>query len=181
MTNSRVLVKWCEDDLNARRLIRDVAVHHRDWRTRFELLDKMSGWSVENGFGPIEVAFPAFATDSGLGLSRDDVEGATIAAIEDKDARLRVLLRQLGPPGHHRRRPARPVVQERELGREQVARLCAVHADLWRSLGELMTPDIGHEEAASRLARALVETAASPAQTNGEPPDSALEQVAQPL
>ena len=180
-TNSRVVHKWREDDLSARRLVRDVAVHHRDWRTRFELLDRMSDWSVESGFGPIEVAFPSFATDSGLGLSREDVEGTTIAAIEDKDARLRVIVRQLGPPERRRRRPKGPALRERQVAREQVAQLCAAHAQVWRSMGELVTPDTELEEAASELARALVETAATPAHTNGEGPGSALEQVAQPL
>jgi tetratricopeptide (TPR) repeat protein len=171
VANSRVVLEWCDDDLSARRLIRDVAVHHRDWRTRFELLDRMS----------LEVIFPDFATDSGLGLSQEDVEGATLAAILDKDARLRELARQLGPQGQRRRRFARAPVRDRQVPRSDVARLCSAHAELWRAVGELVTPYVEQEAAASRLTRALLETASAPTPANGGAPGSPLEHVAQPL
>jgi tetratricopeptide (TPR) repeat protein len=180
-TKSRVVMQWCEEDLTARGLIREVAVHHRDWRTRFELLDRISGLSVENGLPPIEVAFPGFATESGLGLSQEDVEGATRAAILDKDSRVRVLVRQLGPAGHRRRRVPRPAVHQRELPEADVAQLCAVRANLWRSLAEVATPDTELEEASSQLSRALVAASAVPGQPNGAAAGSPLEQLAQTL
>jgi hypothetical protein len=181
VTNSRVVLEWCEDDLTARALIREVAVHHRDWRTRFELLDRTSGWSVENGLGPIEAAFPGFATESGLGLSQEDVEGATRAAILDKDSRVRVLVRQLGPAGHRRRRVPKPAAHQRELAKADVARLCSIHADLWRSLADVVTPDTELEEAASQLSRALVAASGRAGQANGAATGSPLEQLAQTL
>ena len=180
-TNSRVVMQWCDDDLTARALIREVAVHHRDWRTRFELLDRVSGWSVENGLEPIQVTFPGFATESGLGLNEDDVEGATRTAIMEKDSRVRVLVRQLGPAGHRRRRVPRPSVHQRELPEADVTRLCSVHADLWRSLADVVTPDTELEEAASQLSRALVAASAFPGRPNGAPAASPLEQLAQTL
>jgi tetratricopeptide (TPR) repeat protein len=181
VTNSRVVLQWYENDLTARALIREVAVHHRDWRTRFELLDRASDWSVENGLGPIQVAFPGFATESGLGLSQEDVEGTTRAAIMDKDSRVRVLARQLGPAGHRRHHLPRPTPHERELPKAEVARLCAAHAEVWRSLADVVTPDTELEEAGSQLARALMATAGFPGQADGTPPDSPLEQLAKTL
>jgi tetratricopeptide (TPR) repeat protein len=184
LTSTRVLLRWCEDELEARRVIRDVAMNHRDWRTRFELLDRMSGWGVEYRFDPIEVPFPGFRAESGLGHGQADVERATQAAIDDKDARLEDLVRQLDEaeqqrsramhaPDEGRLRVARLLDElgARRAGRGQrgvhdpglphahAARLCAVHADLWRRLGELVTPDAEHGQAAAQLARALLDTA----------------------
>ncbi|MGH2743098.1 MAG: hypothetical protein ACRDN8_11555 [Thermoleophilaceae bacterium] len=183
VTSMRVLLQWCEDELSARRLIRDVALHHRDWRTRFELLDRTRGWSVEYGFEPIEVAFPGFPADSGLGGDHDNVEQATAVAIDDKDKRL---LEVVGQLEQAERRAAQPRDQarlsvsrlldefgarragiaqrglpERGLPQAHVARLCDLHANLWRWLGELVTPDGEREYAADELAGALAETAAA--------------------
>jgi tetratricopeptide (TPR) repeat protein len=183
VTKTRVLLRWCEDELSARRLIRDVALHHRDWRTRFELLDRTRGWSVEYGFEPIEVAFPDFPAEHRLGGGHGDVERATCAAIEDKDERLLEVVRQLDEAEQHAAQPRDQVrlrvsrlfdelgarragigqrgLPESGLPRTHVTRLCGLHAHLWRQLAELVTPDAERTRAAEQLAGALAETAAA--------------------
>lgn len=181
VTTTRVLLQWCEDELSARGLIRDVALHHRDWRTRFELLERMRDWSVDYGFEPLEVAFPGFAAQSGLGGDREDVEETTTAAIDDKDVRLREVVRQLDraerrgaqPRDQARQRVSRLLDEigarragqrgalEQGLPRAYFARLCGLHANLWRGLGELVTADAERGAAADQLAGALAETAAA--------------------
>lgn len=177
VTGMRVLLRWCEDELAARGLMRDVALHHRDWRTRFELLDRTREWSIEYGFEPIELPFPDFPAESERGGAHD--EDATLAEIEDKDARLVDVVRHLEPADHGagqavgyarsgvarllagRTRLAQRGVPTRGLPRAHAARLCELHANLWRQLGELATPDATRTEAAQQLARALDETAAA--------------------
>ncbi len=182
-TSMRLLLRWCEDELSARRLIRDVALHHRDWRTRYELLERMRGWSVEYGFDPIDVAFPDFPAERELGAGSDDVDAATSRAIHDKDMRLREVVRQLdlaeyraGRPretgrlrasrlldelGARRARMGQRGAFERGLPRAHAGRLCDLHVNLWRRLGELVTPDAEREHASGQLAGALADTAAA--------------------
>jgi hypothetical protein len=183
VTSMRVLLEWCEDELSARKLFRDVALHHRDWRTRFELLDRTRDWSAEHGFEPLEVAFPDFPAEDELGGDYDDVEQATCAAIDDKDMRLREVVEQLEEAEYRAAHPRDPgrlrasrlldelgarrarVGQrgtfERGLPRAHAARLCDLHVNLWRRLGELVTPDAERRYAADQLAGALAETAAA--------------------
>lgn len=182
VTGMRQLLRWCEDELSARRLIRDVALHHRDWHTRFELLDRMRAWSVEYRFEPLDVAFPDFPHIGELGGDCEDVEEATRAAIDDKDVRLRDVVEQLeaaedhaGRPQTGRQRAARLLDElgarrarmgqrgafERGVPRAHAARLCDLHVNLWRRLGELVTPDAERAHASDQLAGALAETAAA--------------------
>jgi tetratricopeptide (TPR) repeat protein len=183
VTSMRLLLRWCEDELSARRLIRDVALHHRDWRTRFELLDRMRGWSVEYGFDPIDVAFPDFPAEREPRGDSDDVERATSAAIRDKDLRLSEVVRQLDLAeyragrsreagrlrasrlldelGARRARMGQRGTFERGLPRAHAGRLCDLHVTLWRRLGELVTPDAERENASDQLAGALSDTAAA--------------------
>jgi hypothetical protein len=178
----RRLLRWCEDELSARRLIRDVALHHRDWRTRFELLERMDGWSVEYRFEPIDVAFPDFPAVRDL-AGHENIDRATAAAIHDKDMRLREVVRQLDLAEYHagRRREAGRLrasrlldelgarraragqrgTFERGLPRDHAVRLCDLHVNLWRRLGELVTPDAERDHASDQLAGALAETAAA--------------------
>jgi hypothetical protein len=179
----RLLLRWCEDELSARRLIRDVALHHRDWQTRFELLDRMRGWSVEYGFEPIDVAFPDFPHERELGGDYDGIEQATSAAIRDNDLRLRDVVHQLDEAeyragrardsgrlrasrlldelGARRARMGHRGTFERGLPRAHAGRLCDLHLNLWRRLGELVTPDAEREQASDQLAGALANTAAA--------------------
>jgi hypothetical protein len=183
VTGVRVLLRWCEDELSARRLIRDVALHHRDWQTRFQLLDRMRGWSVEYGFEPIDVAFPDFPHEGELGARHHGIDEATTAAIHDKDMRLREVVRQLDLAeyragrrreagrlrasrlidelGARRARMGQRGSFERGLPRAHAGRLCDLHVNLWRRLGELVTPDAEREPASDQLAGALADTAAA--------------------
>ena len=183
-TDAGVLLHWCADELSARRLVRDVALHHRDWRTRLQLLDQMSAWSVEYGFEPLETAFPSFpgAPTAGDG----DVERTTRAAIGDTAARLTEVVERLAQAeaprdrsphenngGQAKQRVAKlidgvetwwlglgqPDASPPRLAAAQVAELCCVHATLWRRLAELVTPQEERGEAARELARALARSA----------------------
>ena len=186
VTDTGVLLSWWEVELSARRLVRDVALHHRDWRTRLQLLDQMSSWSVEYGFEPVETGFPGFPADGELSPSSGDIEETTRLAIADRDARLALVAEQLAraedlyKPAHHEPangdRPPRiarllngfeawweglgqPDVPPPGLSSAHVAQLCTVHATLWRRLGELATPEEKRAKAAQELERALAQAA----------------------
>jgi tetratricopeptide (TPR) repeat protein len=183
VTGRRVLLRWCEDERSARQLMHEVALHHRDWRTRFELVKRTREWSAENGFEPIEVAFPGFSAESGLGEDREEVQATNTNTIADQDARLDLVVdrleaagrcavkardqartrvfRMLDEIGARRNGAAQRGLPERGLPRAQVARLCVLHANVWRQLAELVTPSAKRHSAAARLAEALAETAAA--------------------
>ena len=50
---------------------------------------------------------------------------------------------------------------ERGLPRAHAGRLCDLHVNLWRRLGELVTPDAEREQASDQLSGALADTAAA--------------------
>jgi hypothetical protein len=178
-----VLLRWCEDERSARRLIHEVALHHRDWRTRFELVKRTREWSIEDGFEPIDVAFPGFSAESGLGDDSEDVDRTNLITIADQDARLELVVQQLGAAGtcavkarHQARTRVFRMLDEigarrngvsqrglpaRGLPRAQVARLCVLHANVWRQIAELVSSGAEREGAAGQLAEALAETAAA--------------------
>jgi len=160
VVDTRLLLRWWQDDLSARRLFREVAVHHRDWRTRSQLLDRMRAWSAEYGFKPVEVAFPDFPAEEELDLGDGSLEQATSRQIEDKDERLKQVVKQLGKA--HERGKHGVVERAQGLGTlqpQQVAQMCWLHANLWQRLRELVTPDEERGEAARELAHAVEQTA----------------------
>jgi tetratricopeptide (TPR) repeat protein len=182
-TGRRVLLRWCEDETSARGLMQEVALHHRDWRTRFELVKRTREWSPEDGFEPVEVAFPGFSAESGMGEDREQVEATNRDTIADQDARLDLVvkrleaaercavkarpqartrvLRMLDEIGARRNGVSPRGLPERGLPRAQVARLCVLHANVWRQIAELVSPGAEREGAAGQLAEALAETAAA--------------------
>jgi hypothetical protein len=185
--DTRELLRWWQDELSARRLFREVAVHHRDWRTRYKLLQAMRSWSVEYEFEPVEVVFPDFPAEEGLDLDDRKIEQATTEQIKDKDARLKAAVKQLAQaydPG--KRDVLERAQQVGTLRRPDIARICWLHANMWGRLRELVTPGAGYQVDAAEFARALDQTARacgrptgagstdrSPARVNGNDPAAA--------
>jgi len=160
VVDTRVLLHWCQDELSARELIREVAIHHRDWRTRFKLLRQMRSWGVEYGFKPVEVSFPDFPAEDELAADETDVDEATARAIEDKDVRLGEMVKQLElTDDPHERAASRRTPDPGGVQQAHVAQVCCRHANLWGRLRELVSPDEERGEAAAELARALADAA----------------------
>src|SRR5918999_599389 len=94
----RTMLHWLRAEVRAWRLMREVAINHRDWETRHKLLDQMHQWTAEHNLEPMRVAFSRFSADDEAQLRGKECEGkgrdlerATIAAIKDKDLRLKGL------------------------------------------------------------------------------------------
>jgi hypothetical protein len=177
----RTLLRWSGDEVSAWHLMREVGVHYRAWDTRYKLVAHMRQWSAEYDFEPVEVAFPRFSVEDEIQLRGSgrrgegrDLERATVAAIRDKDARLRrfvrLLDRAVDAETGRAYRPPRDLKEFRvalgrleaggqELPRARVARLCGLHADLWRRLGALLEPDEHRKAAGDELEQALVNAA----------------------
>lgn len=151
--DTEAFLQWCDDDVAARRLVREVAVDHRDWQTRNELVKGMGEWGVEYGFEPLRVPFPRFSADDKLARDTTEVEGTTNAAIERHQqclAELDTGLRSDVENGAGHRAARAPILRQ-----AQVARLCALHADLWRRAREVVTPGERPQSAAEDLARVV--------------------------
>ena len=178
----RTLLRWSEDEARAWRLVCDVGVNYRDWETRYKLVAQMKHWGAEYDFEPLKVTFPRFSAEDENQL-RDadgrrgrDLEKATVAAIKDKDTRLKSFVRLLEKAVHGRTSETvrlgsvlkdarlelgRLEAGGRELERGHVARLCGVQANLWRRLAALLDQEEPHEATRSEFERALVEAAAT--------------------
>jgi hypothetical protein len=137
-TDAEVLARWCADDEAARNLVRNVAVDYRDWHTRNELLVRMRDWSAEHGFEPLQVAFPRFPADGEWVGDASQIADATFSDIEANTSRLEMLELAFASP------PESPVADRKPglpaLSKWDVARLCAIRADLWKEARETVTP-----------------------------------------
>jgi hypothetical protein len=174
----RTLLRWSRDEARAWRLMREVAVNHRDWDTRHKLLDQMRDWTAEYGFEPMRVPFPRFSAGDeaqlrgkepeGLGK---DLERAAVTAIKDKDLRLKALGRLLDKAGDEKSGGRFMLGRElksirgdlgrleaggHELKAARVTRLCGAQANLWRRAGALLEPDEDRKAAQGDLSAALV-------------------------
>ena len=153
--DTEAFLEWCDDDVGARRLVREVAVDHRDWQTRNALVEGMERWALEYGFEPLKVPFPRFSADDKLARDTTEVESTTNDAIELHQqclAELDAGLRSDVVNGVGHRAPRTPLLRQ-----AQVARMCAQHADLWRRTREVVTPGQRPEGAAEDLARVVGE------------------------
>jgi hypothetical protein len=159
----RTMLRWFRDEGRAWRLMREVAINHRDWESRHKLLDQMRQWTAEYSFEPMRVAFSRFSADDEAQLRGKerggrgrDVERATIAAIRDKDLRLKGLAGLLDEASGREARDGFRVDDElkairKALGRleaggeqlpaEHVAKFCGAEANLWRRAGALLEPE----------------------------------------
>jgi hypothetical protein len=174
----RTVLSWSRDEGRAWRLMREVAVNYRDWDTRHKLLDQMREWTAEYGLEPMRVPFPRFSADDEAQLQDKerrgqgkDVERATVAAIKDKDLRLKVLVQLLDKAGDGQSRRSFKLGQElkairadlgrleaggHELKATHIARLCGAQANLWRRVGALLEPDEDRKAAQGDVESALV-------------------------
>ena len=143
-----VLEGWFQDELEAWRRTRAVALHHRHSLTRFELLEDIRQCADRYGFQRPVVAFPRYETAS-LTLS-DDVgcDEAAVRSVRERGQRLRRLAEILrtAMPGE-----ASEMLDELEQWRDslrardasaqpvpraELERLCEHHAALWQLLGQ---------------------------------------------
>jgi hypothetical protein len=173
----RTMLRWFRDEGDAWRLMREVAINHRDWESRHKLLDRMGQWTAEYNFEPMRVAFSRFSAEDEAQLRGKerggrgrDLEQATIVAIRDKDSRLRGLAGILGEAGGHEARDTisiddelkatRKALGRLEAGGQQlraahVAKLCGAEANLWRRAGALLEPEEARPAAEEDLRLAL--------------------------
>ena len=200
----RKLLRWSQDEVRAWSLMTDVAVNHRCWETRHKLIAQMQQWSAEYDLEPVRVAFPRFSAEDEAELRGGErsgqaggLERATVAAINEKDERLRDLVRLLdeeetGQPGGSvriteelkriRLTLSRCEAGGRELKTARVARLCAVEANLWRRLGALLELEEDQRTANEELRQGLLDTLAkwrkvtgkngAATHANGGPPEA---------
>jgi hypothetical protein len=91
----RALV-WWRDELEAWRLARDLALHHRQWQTRLDLINEMQAFSERNGMPPFRVVHPRYAQQPITG-DRESVERAARHETHFSDLRMSILADALAP------------------------------------------------------------------------------------
>jgi hypothetical protein len=140
-----VLLRWWSDEYEAWRLVRAVAIHHRHWQVRLQLVAKTTRWGRRYDFDPLVVPFPRYE-DHPL----SDMSGnACSSEIDVADARLARLARAL--PELPARGDAHAMLQDianwqtrlqhldltgDEPRRYFLAKVCDCHAGLWQLLEE---------------------------------------------
>jgi hypothetical protein len=101
-------------------------------------LVRMRDWSAEHGFEPLQVAFPRFPADGEWVGDASQIADATFSDIEANTSRLEMLELAFASP------PESPVADRKPglpaLSKWDVARLCAIRADLWKEARETVTP-----------------------------------------
>jgi hypothetical protein len=155
----RSLADWCELEMRAWGLMRDVTQNHRHWQTRVRLIDFARNLSTGGHFAAPTVAFPRFAEEVGprageIGkwVEQNDERLAELSSVVDKGreragqtpliedlALTRVALGEVDGTGT-------------TLRRAKVAELCEAHATVWESFGKHVTE---HHEKASDLEEAI--------------------------
>jgi tetratricopeptide (TPR) repeat protein len=142
----RSLADWCELEMRAWSLMRDVTRNHRHWQTRVRLIHFGRGLSTDGHFVAPTVAFPRFAEDEaprpaeiGDWVKANDERLAELSRMVEKGqekagetpliedlALTRVALGELDGTGT-------------TLRRATVAELCEAHATVWESFGKCVT------------------------------------------
>jgi tetratricopeptide (TPR) repeat protein len=142
----RSLAEWCELEMRAWGLMRDVTRNHRHWQTRLRLIDFARNLSTGGDFVAPTVAFPRFAEDEappaaeiGDWVKGNDKRLAELSRMVDKGrekagetpliedlALTRVALGEVDGTGT-------------TLKRATVAELCEAHATVWESFGKCVT------------------------------------------
>jgi hypothetical protein len=144
--NGEALLRWCEDDREARRLVEEVAQDYKDWHTRNALVERMRGWSVDYGFAPLEVPYPPFVAEGRWTDGVVEIESATKAAIGINKRRLTALITALNPD-------TGSVTGETAQSAPAPSQLFALHAELWRRTRELLSSGDGNQAAVRELGR----------------------------
>jgi hypothetical protein len=147
----RSLADWCELEMRAWGLMRDVTRNHRHWQTRVRLIDFARNLSTRGHFAAPTVAFPRFAEEE---APRPDEIGRWV---EQNDERLAELSRVVDKG--RERAGKTPLIEDlaltrvalgevdgtgTTLRRAKVAELCEAHATVWESFGKHVTEH--HEE-----------------------------------
>jgi tetratricopeptide (TPR) repeat protein len=152
----RSLAHWCELEMKAWGLMRDVTGNHRHWQTRVRLIDFARHLSTRADFVAPTVAFPRFVEDDaqpadqiGAWVRRNDNRLAELSSMVDRGreragetpliedlALTRVALGQVDGTGT-------------TLKPATVAELCEAHATVWESFGKCVREQ--HEQPAAVL------------------------------
>jgi hypothetical protein len=142
----RSLADWCELEMRAWGLMRDVARNHRHWQTRIRLIDFARDLSRGNDFVAPTVAFPRFAEDDAA--PADNIEDW----VKGNDARLAELSTMVDKG--REKAGETPLIEDlaltrvalgevdgtgTTLTRATVAELCEAHATVWDSFGKCVT------------------------------------------
>jgi hypothetical protein len=89
-------LEWWRDEQGAWRLARDLALHHRHWQTRLDLINEMQGFAERNGMVPFRVVHPTYAEQPIEG-NRDQVEREARHETHFSDMRMSILAKALSP------------------------------------------------------------------------------------
>jgi hypothetical protein len=92
-------LEWWEDEAGAWRLARDLALHHRQWQTRLDLIHEMQMFAERNDMPPFRVVHPRYA-ESPIPGDRDSVERAARRETHFSDLRMSILAAALSPLEH---------------------------------------------------------------------------------
>jgi tetratricopeptide (TPR) repeat protein len=155
----RSLADWCEQEMSAWELMRDVTGNHRHWQTRVRLIDFARGLGTGSHFVAPTVAFPRFAEhhappalEIGDWVDCNDSRLAELSSMIDEGrekadetpliadlALTRVALGKVDGTGT-------------TLERATVAELCEAHATVWGSFGKCVTD---HNEDPDEVLKAI--------------------------
>jgi hypothetical protein len=83
-------LEWWRDEQGAWRLARDLALHHRQWQSRLDLIHEMQAFAERNGMPPFRVVHPSYAEQPIVG-DRGTVERAARHETHFSDMRMSVL------------------------------------------------------------------------------------------
>jgi hypothetical protein len=87
---------WWRDEQGAWWLARDLALHHRHWQTRLDLIQEMQAFAERNAMPPFEVVHPRYAEQPIMG-DRETVERAARHETHFSDQRMSILAKALLP------------------------------------------------------------------------------------
>jgi hypothetical protein len=95
-TDIHLALEWWRDELGACRLARDLALHHRQWQTRLDVIHEMQAFAERNAMPPFRVVHPRYAEQPIIG-DRETVERAARHETHFSDLRMSILAHALTP------------------------------------------------------------------------------------
>jgi hypothetical protein len=89
-------LEWWRDEQGTWRLARDLALHHRQWQSRLDLINEMQAFAERNGMPAFRVVHPRYAEQPITG-DRATVERAARHETHFSDLRMSILANALSP------------------------------------------------------------------------------------
>jgi tetratricopeptide (TPR) repeat protein len=159
----RALADWCELEMKAWGIMRDVTLNHRHWQTRLSLIEFARELSTRAEFIAPTVAFPRFAEADAPPL---DEIGAWVAANDERLAGLSEMVQARREEAGETRLIEDLALTRVALGKVDgtgttlkqatVAELCESHATVWESFGKCVTERPEDPEALPKAIKALI-------------------------